>query len=278
MRAIPATPPLVDAPFDRIAGTYDDTFSNSPIGRAQRGTVWKEMDRVFQPGQRILEINCGTGVDAMHMAVRGIHVDACDASPAMIATAERLAHTATPPRSIRFRCLQTEAIRALPTDPPYDGVLSNFSGLNCISDLQPVALALSKLVRPGGQAILCVFGTFCLWEVLWYSASGDFRKAWRRLQRRGVQATLSPASTVTVHYRSVNSIRSAFAPDFRLQRIQGVGVVVPPSYAAALASRFPRFFQVAAQVDPILGRFPIARSVADHVLLTLQRTKESASA
>ena len=277
MGAIPVTPNLVSASFDTIASTYDDTFSNSPIGRAQRRTVWKEMDRVFQPGQRILEINCGTGIDAVHMALRGIHVDACDASPGMIAHADRLANTVTPRGSLRFQCLQTEAIDALQADPPYDGVLSNFSGLNCISDLQPVAKTLSKLVRPGGRVILCVFGTFCLWEVLWYIAAGDFRKACRRFHRHGVDAALTPTATITVHYRSVDFIRNTFAPDFRLERTQGVGVVVPPSYAAPLASRFPHLFRVAARVDPILGRFPIARSVADHVLLTLQRTKESTS-
>ncbi|HVQ63229.1 MAG TPA: hypothetical protein VMT78_01770, partial [Terriglobia bacterium] len=54
--------------FEAIAGVYDDVFSDSPIGRAQRRAVWNEMDREFREGQSILEINCGTGIDALHLA------------------------------------------------------------------------------------------------------------------------------------------------------------------------------------------------------------------
>jgi ubiquinone/menaquinone biosynthesis C-methylase UbiE len=71
-----------DAPFDALADTYDQTFTFSQIGRAQREAVTREMDRVFRPGGRVLEINCGTGVDAVCLASRGVEVLACDAAPA----------------------------------------------------------------------------------------------------------------------------------------------------------------------------------------------------
>jgi ubiquinone/menaquinone biosynthesis C-methylase UbiE len=61
MSAVTQTNP---APFDRIANVYDDIFSNSRIGLVQRKAVWAELDRNFRPGESILEINCGTGVDA----------------------------------------------------------------------------------------------------------------------------------------------------------------------------------------------------------------------
>jgi ubiquinone/menaquinone biosynthesis C-methylase UbiE len=93
-----ASPP----PFDTVAETYDEVFSASAIGRAQRDAVWSEMDRVFAGGQRILEINCGTGIDAIHMARRGIHVEACDSSSRMIASAQRRADAERVP--VEFRC------------------------------------------------------------------------------------------------------------------------------------------------------------------------------
>ena len=49
------------APFDAIAERYDETFTRSKIGRAQRASVWKELERVFRPGDRVLEIGCGNG-------------------------------------------------------------------------------------------------------------------------------------------------------------------------------------------------------------------------
>ena len=160
------TPPALA--FETITGVYDDVFSNSPIGRAQRRAVWNEMDREFREGQSILEINCGTGIDALHLASRGVRVDACDSAPGMIARAQQRADLHSGLVPVRFRCLPIEETEKLTPDKPYDGVLSNFSGLNCVAELQPLVRNLTKLIRPGGRVVLCVFGTFCLWEVLWY--------------------------------------------------------------------------------------------------------------
>jgi SAM-dependent methyltransferase len=212
----------------------------------------------------------------MYLASRGIQVDAFDASAGMIAQAKVHAKSATPVQHlpVQFRCLRTEALDTLTSDPPYDGVLSNFSGLNCISDLSAVARNLSRLVRPGGRAVFCLFGTLCLWEVFWYLSAGDCRKAFRRFRRNPTDAALTGPATITVYYPGVSEIRELFAPYFRLEKTQGVGVVVPPSYAASVVSKFPRLLRVAAAIDPFVGRLPIGRSIADHVLLTLERVKE----
>jgi SAM-dependent methyltransferase len=261
-------------PFDSIAAIYDDVFSDSVIGRAQRSMVWSEMDRVFHPGQRILEINCGTGIDALYLANRGIHVDACDSAPAMIARAQQRADFYSLEARTRFRCVPTEDIDELLPECPYDGVLSNFAGLNCVSDPERVARNLAALVRSGGRVVLCVFGSFCLWETAWYLSAGNSRKAFRRFRRGGVEAILAPNSTVTVHYRSVRSLKRIFAPYFRLERWRGVGVAVPPSYVESVAVRYPRLFRFAAEIDPLLGRCPAVRCLADHALLTFKRIGE----
>src|SRR5574342_84298 len=100
------------APFDLIARVYDDVFTDSTIGRAQRGIVWNEMDRVFHSGQRILEINCGTGIDALYLASRGVEVVACDSSPGMIARAQQRAASSVGAR-VRVRCVPTEELNRL---------------------------------------------------------------------------------------------------------------------------------------------------------------------
>ena len=248
-----STPPALA--FDAIAGVYDDAFSDSPIGRAQRRAVWREMDREFREGQSILEINCGTGIDALHLASRGVRVDAFDSAPGMIARAQQRADKYSGLAPVRFRCLPIEESDKLTPGKPYDGVLSNFSGLNCIAELQPLVRNLARLVRPGGHAVLCVFGTFCLWEVLWYLRKGDAGKALRRIRRGGVDAVLAPGAAIKVRYRSVGSLRRAFSPYFRLIRCRGVGVAVPPSYAGSIPAKFPRLFRLAVAIDPVLGGY-----------------------
>src|ERR1051326_4126875 len=75
-------------PFDAVAESYDDTFTKSKIGRAQRSAVWRELEKIFFHGDRVLEIGCGTGIDACFLANRGVSVLACDSSPRMVQTAE----------------------------------------------------------------------------------------------------------------------------------------------------------------------------------------------
>ena len=235
------------------------------------------MDRAFNPGQRILEINCGTGIDAAHLALRGIEVLACDSAPGMIAVAQRRADSFFEALPVRFRCLRTEAIDEVAVDGPFDGVLSNFSGLNCLQDLEAVAENLAWLVRPGGRAVLCVFGTFCVSEVIWYLCRRNAHKAFRRFRHRGVPSALTSNSTIAVHYHSLRAIRRSFIPYFRLTRQRGVGVAIPPTFASPLVERFPGLFRVAVAIDPIVGRCPVVRSIADHRVLTFERTGEAIS-
>ena len=258
--------------FDEIAETYDASFTNSATGSAQRNSVWKEIDRTFTAGQHILEINCGTGVDALHMATRGIHVTACDSAPRMIAVAQLRADYSAISGTVDFRVLATERVGTLRNEGPFDGVLSNFSGLNCIPDLSFLAYDLAQVVRERGRMVVCLFGRFCIWETFWYLAQGNVRKAARRFRQGGQSAVLSAHSELKVWYHSVRQLKKAFSPHFRLLGWKGVGVAVPPSYLDFLAAKHPRMFRLVAEIDPWLGDCPGLRAMADHMLLTFERT------
>lgn len=266
-------------PFDALAGTYDAQFTDSFIGRKQRQAVWRELDRLFHPGQRILEINCGTGVDALYLARRGLEVVACDSSPRMIEVARERLRRATLESRLktaalgpRFEVLPTEEIGKLQdSEPPFDGVLSNFAGLNCVEDLRAVSRDLAQLLKPGAVAALCLFGPSCAWEILWYLAHGNARQAFRRLRSSGDLAELGDGMSVRLHYPTVSTLGRLFAPEFRLRTWKGIGVAVPPSYVEPLAQRFPRVLGLAARTDRWLANVPVLRGLGDHVLLVFER-------
>src|SRR5215472_15307009 len=77
--------------FDHLAVNYDAKFTHSSIGRAQRMAVWECAQQIFKPRSRLLELNCGTGEDALHFARQGFHVTACDISAAMVEEARKKA-------------------------------------------------------------------------------------------------------------------------------------------------------------------------------------------
>jgi ubiquinone/menaquinone biosynthesis C-methylase UbiE len=256
------------APFDSLAESYDRIFTDSVIGRTQRSATWRHLDCTFLAGQRVLELNCGTGVDALHLAERGIRVDAFDVSPAMIGVANRrLASSSRLP--VRFEVLPTQELGAI--DSLYDGAFSNFGGLNCVEDLRQVAANLARLVRPLGYVLLCLASRFCAWETAWWLAHGKAAKAIRRLRKGGISAELSPGSVVHVQYPSVPELRSLFAPEFSLVAVHGIGLFVPPSYLEPHVRRFPNLLRTAARLERLFSSLPGLRGVADHVLLTFRR-------
>lgn len=257
--------------FDGIADSYDSIFTNTPIGRAQRGAVWSEVRRVFKSGDRVLELNCGTGEDALYLARLGVQVVACDASPGMLSIARRRHSDEGPELPITFHAIPTERICELNLRDKFDGVFSNFSGLNCVNDLERAASDLSSLTRPGAHLMLCLSSRICAWELLWYLARLQPSRALRRL--RGQADVRVEGKPVRVWYPTVRQVQLAFAPSFRLREISAVGLFVPPSYAARLFEKFPRVLRAAESADRAVGHLPLLRVLGDHVLLHFERSE-----
>ena len=260
------------AAFDRIAQVYDQRFTDSLIGRAQREAVWRVLTKTFHANDSLLELNCGTGEDAIFLASKGISVFACDASPQMIARAtQRLQHDA-PPTTVVFCDLPTERIGELHPDVPFDGAFSNFSGLNCVANLDAVASSLANLVKPNGRLVLCFSTRFCLIEILYYLVRGQWRKAFRRC-RGATKETLNDVE-FKVFYPTIRSIRKSFAPEFRLSSFTGIGVTVPPSYLEAWARKHRHLFLLLRRLEGLFATLPILRSTGDHVLLCFERVSK----
>ena len=78
------------ADFDKAAQNYDTTFTNSVIGKLQRDLVYHQFSKVINKHnpKTILEINCGTGEDAIWLAEQKIEVMATDISSTMIEIAK----------------------------------------------------------------------------------------------------------------------------------------------------------------------------------------------
>lgn len=257
------------APFDALADTYDEIFTRSLIGQAQRAQVWRVLQQAFWRGQRVLEINCGTGEDALFLSRQGISVLACDNSPKMIGVAQSRKAAKAPNANLEFRLLPTERLNQLRGEQ-FDGAFSNFGGLNCVEDLGAVAAALAQLLKPGAPLILCLANRFCAWEMAWYGLQGKWQKAFRRLRRGGVIASLGSAR-VHVWYPTVRDLVRTFSPWFRLKRYRGIGICVPPSYLEHCVRRHSSFLRTCETIDAAIAELPLFRSIGDHVLLHFER-------
>jgi len=266
-----ATPPIVPAElaFGHLASTYDTEFTETLIGRAQRAAVWKCAEAVFAPSSHLLELNCGTGEDAIHLARLGFVVTACDVSSNMIAEARKKALLEGLSDRIHFYVKATERITEIAAHHSFGGAFSNFSGFNCVKDLGAVARDLAPSLLPYSPLLFCFSTRHCLWESVWYLLHGDRRRAFRRW--KGRHHARFGDTVFTVYYPSCREIQESFAPYFRLVSITGIGVAVPPSYVNSFISRHPRLLRALENIDTTIRDLPGLRTLGDHVLLHFER-------
>jgi ubiquinone/menaquinone biosynthesis C-methylase UbiE len=255
--------------FNTMAKDYDDHFTRSLIGRSQRNAVWKTLTQTFHSGDHILELNCGTGEDALFLSRNGISVTACDASNRMIEVARRRRATEAPFAPIQFYPLPTERLVELRSEAQFDGAFSNFSGLNCVQDLQRTAKDLASLVKPGAPLLLCMSTRFCISEVLWFLLHGNLKKALRRCS--GETTAKVGEFAIDVYYPTVREIKQVFSPYFVLRSCTGIGITVPPSYVESSICRFPKALLTLQAVDKVISKLPWLRVIGDHMLLHFER-------
>ena len=259
--------------FGHIAHDYDQDFTYSLIGKLQRNEVYHLLDTVLNisPRLNILELNCGTGEDALYMASKGHKVLATDISKDMIKEA---IHKAKDIKNITFKQLDIKDLSGIKLNCKYNLVFSNFGGLNCLapSELQALNNDLIKVLEKDAVFIAVVMGRKCLWERLYFTLKDDLENAGRRKRKGAVVANLEGIGVPTFYY-SPKEFKNLF-PDFTSKRIKPIGLFVPPSYLSGL-------FRRAAMVLKLLswpsksGFMPSRLSdYADHYFIQLQLKRE----
>jgi SAM-dependent methyltransferase len=234
----------------------------------------------FHAGQRVLELGCGTGQEAIALGRAGVQVLATDVSPQMLAVTEGKVAAAGLGESVRTRLLAAGEIGGLVHEMgrcAFDGAYSSFGALNGEPKLHIVGRALGQLVRPGGRMIASVMNRFYPFEVLWYLGHGRPRQAVRRWGGSAV-AHVSPslAARVRTWYPTPRVFSRAF-PGFRRISCRALPFLLPPPYAGHLWLRYPsEIWRLARWEERIVHRRPFC-GLGDHFLMAMERMPEDNS-
>jgi SAM-dependent methyltransferase len=248
------------SPFDDLAPDYDRSFTGSACGRMLRAMVWERLPAVFGTRRRILELGCGTGEDAIHLARLGHEVVALDVSEEMIRIARFKAAAAGCASRITFHVMPMEQVHTLPGEPHFDGVFSNFGAINCVDDVGSLARNLAQRLTPGAPLLFVVMGRYVPWEWVWYLAHADRKRAFRRLRD-----TALPWRGLTVRYPTPADLARSLAPQFDTRRRSALGFALPPSYAAGWLDSRPRWLAALATIERVLSG--ATAGLADHYVL-----------
>lgn len=253
--------------FDAVAERFDESFEN-PITRRLRGRLYELIAELCPVGARVLDINCGTGIDAIMLSRRGYKVTGADLSPGMIARAKEKA-VKEDSSTVRFHVAPFSELTRVFREP-FDLIFSNFGGLNCVADLPSVADQVTPLLAPGGVFIAVVMPPLSLWE----TAAALIRirpgSAFPRL-RKNVLATGFSGKTFAVFYHSIKRLKRAFAPNCSLERMFGLSVISPPPHANTFSRRFSRLSVFLEATELRIASWPLVRSLGDHYVAVFRK-------
>ncbi len=259
-------PGLVSQAFSNQASVFDDLNESNEISRYLRGVFRSEVLFHSEKNSRILELNCGTGLDAIYFAEKGHQIVATDNAPGMLQKLQEKISSQQLSSIKAVRCSFHDLNKL--NEGKFDHIISNFGGLNCTDDLPSVLRQFSSLLKPGGKVTLMIMPKICPWELL-LILKGKFRTAFRRFKHG------APAHIEGVHFKcyyyNPGLIKKVLAKDFRMVALKGVCITVPPEFYQNFAERYPKFFETLKKIDQkIAGVFPFTWC-CDHYVITLQK-------
>ena len=257
---------LVSDAFSKQASVFDELNEANGISRYLRKIFRDEVLLHRQNKSRILELNCGTGLDALYLASAGHEILATDNAPGMLSKLDEKISTQGIKNIKTLRCSFHDVGKL--NEGKFDAIISNFGGLNCTDDLPSVLRQFNSVLNPGGTVTLMIMPKVCPWELLMVF-KGKFRTAFRRFKHG------TPAQVEGVHfncfYYNPGVIKKALGPHFKTISLRGVCITVPPEFYQRFDERYPRVFKLLKRVDNRIGSYFPFTYCCDHFLITLKK-------
>ncbi len=259
--------------FTRQSVLFDTLYGNDLIIQYKRKRVREHMLRYLQPGSQLLELNCGTGEDALYFAGKGFSVHATDISPGMLDMLEQKMKKADTTGKLTTESCSYLQLETLKNKGPFDQIYSNFGGLNCTAELDRVLDSLSTLLKPGGVLTLVIISKFCLWEFL-LLFKGRFSTAFRRFfSSKGRKAHIEGQYFKCWYYRP-SYLKTKLANKYTLLEHEGLCTIVPPSYIKGFGEKRPRLFRFLTRMENKYSHQWPWLNAGDYFIISFKKKRE----
>ena len=253
------------ADFDQAAKNYDTHFTYSEIGKLQRKMVYANLQNKLKNLNKLLEINCGTGEDAIWLAKQGFEVTATDISEEMIAVAQTKSSGENP----NFKVLDINKI--LEESEKFDIIFSNFGGLNCLtkSELELFLNSAKEVLSDNGKICLVIMPKNALWEPLYFLLKLDFQNAFRR-KKEVVYANVEGEKVATYYYNPKDIVHLCQI-NFEIVDAKPIGFFIPPSYLEPFFKNKKSVLYSLYVLENKIKNWSFLSKFADHYIITLQK-------
>ena len=255
--------------FTKQSSVFDKEFGANPIIIYERKRVRQHVMNLLAPSSHILELNSGTGDDAVYFARQGHRVHATDISAGMQAELRKKVEREDLNDFITFEKCSFQNLDQLNVKGPYDLIFSNFGGLNCTGELDKVLQSFRPLLKPGGRICLVIIPPFCLWESL-LLFNGECKLATRRFfKTKGARANVE-GKEFRCWYYSPSFVKKHLKQHFTLTGLEGLCTLVPPSYKNSFPKKHPSLFEfLKKSEDRFKSAWPL-NSIGDYFIISFK--------
>ncbi|MDR3711713.1 MAG: class I SAM-dependent methyltransferase [Puia sp.] len=282
--------------FSAQAPGFDACYAPNTIIQYKRARVRAHVEQYLPAESNILELNAGTGEDAIYFAGKGHRVHATDISEGMLKKleekVERASAAETPDggstglssvglssmglsgmglkeRITRELC-SFHSLDRLAGRGPYDLVFSNFAGLNCSGELDKVLRSCTGLLKPGGLLTVVLLPRFCALETL-LLFKGQWKTAFRRFcGSKGTRARVE-GHYFRCWYYNPSYVKKALKDSFTMVGLEGLCTIVPPSYIEGFAEKYPRLYPVLCRWEDRLKSRRPWKGMGDYYIITFRK-------
>ncbi len=257
----------VDKAFSKQSLIFDELYNSNSLTAYYREIFRHEVDLNIAEKSSILEINCGTGIDALYFAGKGHKILATDLSTGMINELTNKIQDLKLGNNIESKVLSYHELYKL-GDTKFDYIVSGFGGLNCTNKLNQVLSQFPSILNDKGKITLAIMPKICPWEILMLF-KGKFKTAFRRFRKR------TPAHIEGEHfycyYYNPGYIIETLKKEFKLVSLKGVFITVPPDFIHNFIEKYPKLFLLFSRIDRrICTIFPFTQW-CDYYIITLQK-------
>lgn len=267
---IPDNELQAEAAFSAQSGVFDRIYATDAIIEYKRARVRQHILNFVPAGKRILELNAGTGEDAIFFAQHGYQVHATDISAGMQSVLTTKVKAGGLSAQISNEICSYTQLDELKDRGPYDANFSNFGGLNCTAELDKVLVSLPTLIKPGGTATLVIIPKFCLWETL-LVFKGKFKTAFRRFNAANGRNAHIEGEYFKCWYYNPSYVIKHTAQHFDVLALEGLCTIVPPSYIEGFGNKHPSLFKCLKRWEDRFKAVWPFKYMGDYFVITLRR-------
>jgi ubiquinone/menaquinone biosynthesis C-methylase UbiE len=256
--------------FDKQSIVFDELFSANQIVQYKRERVRSHIISIINPSSSILELNAGTGDDAIYFASLGHSIHTTDLSVGMQKIRCQKIQASGFEDKISDECCSFTQLENLKQQGPYDHIFSNFGGLNCTNDLAKVLDSFEGLLKRKGTITLVIMPKFSIWE-FGLLFKGKWKTAFRRFSgKKGTPAHIEGVH-FTCWYYNPSFVLRHLRKNYELLELETLCHFVPPSFMENFPVKYSQIYSKLKSIERRWGKSWPWNRMGDYFIISLRK-------